>query len=461
MIRIIFILLFCSVIFNFSYADALIEGKIDTSMKTLHEDVKNATKKLHEIYQNIEHEKLPCVQKINSLEQAVIRLRKTYEEENRNSSYLENERNELAEKNEMLENEFRLSEGILLEYRKDLIKVMSFQEELHLNKTFKIIDAFFESESKDAFSNVFHELIKLLRLRLKSCSGLKIFEGKCMDFKGNVLTGKYFLTGPLSYFLSDDQKYSGITDTIPDKSYPSIIQSVNAKKIHSLSNFKETKIPVLLKQNNSSRLTSKGLLKHIRSGGILMIPILGLGVICIMVSLWKLIVFSQLKITMDPFLPSIISMIQEGKQEEAKSFIQKLGSPLGPVLKEGIENYQSSRGELEEVMHEKILLQIPFFEKGLQILSVSAAASPLLGLLGTVTGMIHTFNLVTIYGSGKASLLSEGISEALITTEFGLLVAIPALLVHAYFARKVKLLIHTLDHSAIAFINGVKIKTGL
>ena len=77
-------------------------------------------------------------------------------------------------------------------------------------------------------------------------------------------------------------------------------------------------------------------------------------------------------------------------------------------------------------------------ERYLSILSVSASAAPLLGLLGTVTGMIHTFRLITMFGTGDAKLLSGGISEALVTTEAGLIVAIPALLIHVWCLRRAR-----------------------
>ena len=107
-------------------------------------------------------------------------------------------------------------------------------------------------------------------------------------------------------------------------------------------------------------------------------------------------------------------------------------------------------------MHSRIAEEVPYLEKYLSVLSVSAAASPLLGLLGTVMGMIHTFNLITVFGTGKARLLSSGISEALITTEYGLIIAIPALLVHAYFASRVRKIIGTLDKGVGLFITGLK-----
>ena len=87
-----------------------------------------------------------------------------------------------------------------------------------------------------------------------------------------------------------------------------------------------------------------------------------------------------------------------------------------------------------------------------------AATSPLLGLLGTVTGMIKTFKLITVFGTGDARSLSSGISEALITTEFGLFVAIPALIIHALLLRKTKGVLASMEQTAVAFKNGLETK---
>jgi len=97
----------------------------------------------------------------------------------------------------------------------------------------------------------------------------------------------------------------------------------------------------------------------------------------------------------------------------------------------------------------KVMRLLPF-------ISVTAAVSPLLGLLGTVTGMINTFNMIKIFGTGDAKTLSGGISEALITTEFGLIVAIPAVLFYAFLSRYAKGYLGTMEGMAISFGNGVK-----
>jgi biopolymer transport protein ExbB len=92
-------------------------------------------------------------------------------------------------------------------------------------------------------------------------------------------------------------------------------------------------------------------------------------------------------------------------------------------------------------------------ESLLPFIAVTAAASPLLGLLGTVTGMIHTFELINLFGTGDPRRLASGISEALITTEFGLFVAIPALLAHALLARRAQSILARMEKLGVAFVN--------
>ena len=89
----------------------------------------------------------------------------------------------------------------------------------------------------------------------------------------------------------------------------------------------------------------------------------------------------------------------------------------------------------------------------LPFVAISAAAAPLLGLLGTVTGIMNTFSMIEIYGTGDVKTLSGGISEALITTEYGLIVAIPSLLLHAYLSSKARKISNRMETTGIAFLN--------
>jgi biopolymer transport protein ExbB len=107
----------------------------------------------------------------------------------------------------------------------------------------------------------------------------------------------------------------------------------------------------------------------------------------------------------------------------------------------------------ENILNEALLKEVPVIERNLSHLSTCAAVAPMLGLLGTVTGMISTFHVITLYGSGDPRLMAGGISEALITTMFGLIVAIPVMLVHTFFARRAETLLDRLQEAGMKVFN--------
>jgi len=125
------------------------------------------------------------------------------------------------------------------------------------------------------------------------------------------------------------------------------------------------------------------------------------------------------------------------------------------MLAAGIEHLKEPRELIEEVMYETVITTRQKLQGLLPFISVCAASAPLLGLLGTVTGIINTFKLITVFGSGDVKTLSSGISEALITTEFGLIVAIPSLLMHAFLSRKARGVVGQMETVAIALLNQI------
>ena len=108
---------------------------------------------------------------------------------------------------------------------------------------------------------------------------------------------------------------------------------------------------------------------------------------------------------------------------------------------------------LEEKAREAALSQIPLLERNMWLLSIVAHTTPLIGLLGTVTGMIKAFQAVAIHGTGDAKILASGISEALFTTAGGLFVAIPALIIYNYYNRKIDEIINDMEKGSTEVIN--------
>ena len=106
-------------------------------------------------------------------------------------------------------------------------------------------------------------------------------------------------------------------------------------------------------------------------------------------------------------------------------------------------------------MHAVLLGQRLHFERRLPLLAVIATAAPLMGLLGTVVGMVKTFALITVFGTGNASKLSSGISEVLVATEIGLAVAIPTLVAHGFLAHRIHKNLSMLERHALEFVTAV------
>ena len=111
---------------------------------------------------------------------------------------------------------------------------------------------------------------------------------------------------------------------------------------------------------------------------------------------------------------------------------------------------------LESVLEETIQGSLRPLDRNMGALQIIAIVEPLLGLLGTVTGMITTFQMLTIYGSGDPRIMSGGISEALVTTQYGLLISIPIILVHGWFQGRVDRITSTMEEKAMMLVNAVK-----
>ncbi len=129
-----------------------------------------------------------------------------------------------------------------------------------------------------------------------------------------------------------------------------------------------------------------------------------------------------------------------------------MASPLGRVLKVAVDSKNVNIESLELKLGEAILKESPKINAGLSFLKIIAMVAPLLGLLGTVTGMIIVFQAITIYGAGDPKAMAGGISSALVTTVLGLLVAIPILLLHTMLHSKAKNLLHILEEQTVGII---------
>ena len=174
----------------------------------------------------------------------------------------------------------------------------------------------------------------------------------------------------------------------------------------------------------------------LKSGGVFVWPILAVGLLGALLFIERLWYFA-----FRPASPIRIRQVTEALEaretQRAAALVHPARSDLDRVLRVGIDTFDAPRATREQALETALLREEPVLDRGVALLGAVAGLAPLLGLLGTVTGMITTFDVISTFGTGNPRLLSGGISVALITTQLGLVVAVPALLAHAWVSRAV------------------------
>jgi len=193
----------------------------------------------------------------------------------------------------------------------------------------------------------------------------------------------------------------------------------------------------------------------ILSGGWMMLPIILCSVVALAISLERLWALKPDRILPSNLLVQVWELIKNNQLNSKKLTEVKQGSALGQILAAGLSNSKFGREVMKESIEEAANHVIHDMEKYLNFLGTIAAITPLLGLLGTVIGMIRVFTAIMLHGSGNASVLAGGISEALITTAAGLTVAIPALVAHRYFQRRIDTLVVSLEQESLKLVEVV------
>jgi biopolymer transport protein ExbB len=183
-----------------------------------------------------------------------------------------------------------------------------------------------------------------------------------------------------------------------------------------------------------------------------MIPILLCSVVAAGISVERLWTLRAEQVAPRDLLTQVWSWIRNNEMDSSRLREVKSGSPLGQILVAGITSHRRGRDGMKESIEEVANHVVHELERYLNTLGTVAAITPLLGLLGTVIGMIKVFTAIQLEGTGNAAVLAGGISEALITTAAGLTVAIPSLFFHRYFQRKVDELVIYMEQEALKLV---------
>lgn len=289
--------------------------------------------------------------------------------------------------------------------------------------------------------------------RIHGLLGGKRYAGQALNSEGRLTSGQFLQLGPLLYFTGDESGVIEETKALQARIHT--IDTESTAQIAALSQKGRGKLPMDLSLGNALALqsTKDSLLVHLQKGGIWVYPIVAFALVASMVALFKSVQIMTIRQPAPNTIYDIATLLRTNKKTAALQLAQAQPQPARALLVQAVEHSDESIELVEEAMYESMLTTQPKLERYLNIIAVTASVAPLLGLLGTVTGIIKTFNLMRVFGAGDPKPLISGISEALITTELGLVLAIPALVIHALLARKVSGVMAHIEKLSVALLN--------
>jgi biopolymer transport protein ExbB len=188
-------------------------------------------------------------------------------------------------------------------------------------------------------------------------------------------------------------------------------------------------------------------------GGPIMYPILACSIIGLAVFLERLAFLRRKHLLPERFVRSVTRAWQRGEFELAWRLCQQQEIPLARILRAGLRKVKEGPQEIERAIEVTGSHEAGVLEANLRFLGAISNIAPMLGFLGTVTGLITAFNVIAVQGTGDPKLMADGVSEALITTEFGLFVGIPALGAYHYLRGKVDRLLHEMEAITIELLS--------
>ncbi|MCE2885277.1 MAG: MotA/TolQ/ExbB proton channel family protein [Planctomycetaceae bacterium] len=407
-------------------------------------------------------EKIPLMREIGDLEQALVKARQKYQATTNLLATRSLDLTKITAEIKSREEEVAYLSNLLGEYLRNFESGLHITELQRMRKDLEATRDATENDelpAKQRFDAQARMLAASIERLHEAFNGTR-FDGSAVDTTGSVLPGTFVLAGPAALFRSADGNVVGTVEQRLGSLEPNVTVFESPELRAAASTYIASGtggLPFDPTLGNAHRIaeTEETLWEHIKAGGPVMWPIGILAGAAFLVALFKWVMMLFVRMPSERRVREVLRAIGAGDRAKAAALTAKLPGPLGRMLETGVSTMDSGREIMEESMYEVMHRTQLKVQSMLPFVAISAAAAPLLGLLGTVTGIMNTFSLITIYGTGDVKTLSSGISEALITTEYGLIVAIPSLLLHAYLSSKARKITNRMETTGISFVNEI------
>lgn len=397
---------------------------------------------------------------INGLDDEVLKLTRELralerEETMRTTSLRTTERN-----TQILRANFDYAVGVLRQYGDNLTnRLHSAENQLHRETLMGISEAALAAKDDPAKEMETRlQAVELGMNRISDLAGGFRFDGKGMRNGTEAKDGKLLVMGPAVYFHSADGSFEGVaTFEEGGTGFPTIVgvKTSQAGEITAAIDSGQGAIPFDPTLGKALRVEAaeESLLDVIVKGGIVGHAILALGAVALALTGFKLWEISSFPVPPRRRINEIIEDLVSNDPQAAKQKAAGLPGLAGEMVRVGVERFYEKRRVLEESLYEKMVEIKPRLNRFLPFLGLTAAAAPLMGLLGTVLGIIKTFKAMAL-DSGNKQAFTVGISEALITTAEGLVVAIPVLVLHGLMKSLARGKFGEIEGIGIALMNG-------
>jgi biopolymer transport protein ExbB len=404
----------------------------------------------------INEQQIPLARNLRTLEVESKKLREALYEARRTDDSRSLDLETLRNNVEVLRQEYNyITSSLLSEYNSSYQSNLSVGELANYGEDIRALNLLLEnpdatrSDRLESSLSLINDSVD----RIHELLGGKRYAGQALNSEGRLTDGQFLQLGPLLYFSGDESGIIEETKVLQARIH--LINTESSTQIAEISKSGKGKLPMDLSLGNALALqsTKDSLLVHIQKGGIWAYPIILFALVATIVALFKFVQIMTIRQPAPNTIYDIAKLLRADKQTEALQLAQAQPLPAREMLVQAVEHSQESIELVEEAMYESMLNTQPKLERYLNIIAVTASVAPLLGLLGTVTGIIKTFNLMRVFGAGDPKPLISGISEALITTELGLVLAIPALIIHALLTRKVSGVMAHIEKLSVALLN--------
>jgi biopolymer transport protein ExbB len=439
------------------------DSPFDAATASVERQLEASLDEIERLRAEVVAEKLPLSRRLSELEAELVRARQEAQAASRQLDARSLDLSTLNDEIRRYEEEASYLASLFGEYVRNLESHLHVAELQRYEEPLERAKLAPENQSLSR-DEVFAAQVALLGVsleRLHEALGGTRFPGSAVGTDSRIAPGTYALFGPAALFLPDgaalaesaEQRLGSLEPTLV--AFPRPEDALAAAGLVASGSGEFPVDPTLGDAHKILAAHEETFLEEFQSGGPVMYPIFAMAGLALLLALAKWLHLSQQRLPSRKGVAALLAAVGDGKVDEVRVLAREVRGPVGRMLVAGAENLAQPKELVEEAMFETVLTTRLRLQSFLSFIAICASSAPLLGLLGTVTGIIETFKMITVFGSGDVKSLSGGISEALITTKYGLIVAIPALLLHAFLARKARGISDRMEKTAVAFLNEV------